>query len=96
MSEIKDKFKIKHIEKIAHILFSIKVHNTVIDFLIFPQIDRQFSISKEKIKEWKALVKTLKNESLDPENLQNGEIPCFLKAVSQKYPELAGKLGSSA
>ena len=61
LSEIKDKFKIKHIEKIAHVLFSIKVHNTVIDFLIFPQIDRQFSISQEKIKEWAGLVQTFKN-----------------------------------
>lgn len=52
LSEIKDKFKIQHVERIAHVLLSIKIQNTVQDLLIFPMFDSQFSKSKDKVTEW--------------------------------------------
>ena len=82
--EIENKFQIKHVEKISHILFTIKANNTTFDLLIFPLIDQQFSQSFDKIKEWKAFKKVLKNEKLGDEYLQNQKIPCFLQTIKSK------------
>jgi len=50
--DIREKFKIKFIEKIAHFWLSVKIGESVSDVIVFPLIDRSQTKVKEKIEAW--------------------------------------------